>query len=437
MITDLNDIYKIIFPFTISFFIFYFLSKRYFKSVFDPYFYGLVVYFSTSSTLMYIVNFDKDFYFFNYIVLNLSFFAGLRFASLRLYSSTKEVKSDTINSCARKIFRKSNVKRFSNFTLFLFGIALLVQLIIFFKYGFAIASDNPSEAKSSMYDGGGGIIRRFLWTVMPYMTICVILMLFVGYRRKLYLFILFLTITMLILSGSKSALLPVIFVISLLAFHYLFFDEKIIRKIYKILPVIFILAIAVALSVLSQESDGNLSIAIFKLVNRLLFNGDVVLYYYDPSVYQYFKDFNFFDFISHIFNGPLGMLRLVPYELPHGYTMVNIYNGGVLPFDSILGPNTPVYIIADIYFGHYFGWLYSFLLGGVFGYLRRIFVSYKGGNIFVFSFLIFLIISSFQLIVEVSLFFSTIFEFVIFVLPIFITYYFIRFTQGLTLRVVI
>ena len=288
-----------------------------------------------------------------------------------------------------------------------------------------------------MYDGGGVIIRRFLWTVMPYITVCIALILFVGYRRKLHSFIFFITIIMLVLGGSKSALLPVIFAISLLAFHNIFFNAKLIRKVYRILLIIFVLALASAIFVLSIESDNNINIAMFKLFNRLLFNGDVVLYYYEPSVYQYFKDLNLLDFIYHILNGPLGMLRLVPYELPHGYTMVSIYNGGVLPFDSILGPNTPFYVIADIYFGPYFGWLYSLILGLFFGFIRRIFVRYKGRNMFIFSFLIFLVLISFQLITEVSSFFSTIFEFVLFVSPVFILYFFIRLTQGLTLRVVI
>jgi hypothetical protein len=359
---------------------------------------------------MIIVNYDKIFYIVEFILFQIAFFLGLYTTSHYLNHKNYFNKSVKIS--------KNSIKKLSHLTIIIFIIVLVVNIIIFLKTGFAIFSDNPTVSKVDNFTDGMGIYRRILWSIGTLSIIGSIILILVRYKIQLFSTILIILIIISMGSGSKGALLIFIFYIYILSNHPLFNLLSISKKMRKYLKILFFLAISIALTVLTIE-NGNFEKAIFMLFNRLLYNGDVVLYYYNSNIHEYFSNYDFFKYLHDIFNGPLAMFRLVPYELPLGFVMVREFNNGNLPFDSILGPNTPFYIVSDLYFGPIIGIFYSMFVGFVIAFSRYLFLKTRS-NLVTLLLMTWLYMSSFTLIIEAPLFVTRLFEMILFLTPILI-----------------
>lgn len=422
MIFDFDSLLEYIFIIFFSFIIFAYFYRKYYSSIYDPLFFNIVINLSFSTSLMYVTNSDKTFFIIEFILFQIAFFLGfITINKINLVKSTMNTHYNTYS------LSQNSLNMLASITIIIFIIVILINLIIAMKTGFAIFSDNPTSAKVDNFSDGGGIYRRILWSIGSLSIIGSIILILSGYKKKLFIFVISISLIMSIGSGSKSALLPFVFFIYILVTHPMFQNNILAKKIKRLLPILMIFAIVVALLVLTIESD-TLESAIYAFINRLLFNGDSVLYYYSPIVYEYFENYNFFTYLYNIFNGLLGMLRIVPYELPTGFQMIYEYNGGSLPFSTILGPNTPFYIVADMYFGPIIGFFYSFFVGGFIAYARQLFLRNRRNAI---NFLLstWLYMASFTFIIEAPLFVGRLFEMLLFFTPIFLIVYLLHFNS--------
>jgi hypothetical protein len=79
-----------------------------------------------------------------------------------------------------------------------------------------------------------------------------------------------------------------------------------------------------------------------------------------------------------VLNQVLGELRLVAYQFPLGYQMVDYYWRGAGVSDIVTGPNTPFFIAGHVYFGSFFGVIYCGAVGYFVACIRSLFLEAQG-----------------------------------------------------------
>ena len=420
MIYDFNSLIEVLPTILISFLLFSIFYRKYYSSIYDPIFYNIVIYLSFSTSLMFIVNSDNSYFILKFLISQFTFYLGFIFFN-KFYKNRFLTKSNYKLS-------KLSLQQLALITLITFIIITILNCIIIAKQGIVLFSESPTEAKVDAFAGGLGILRRVLWTLSPFSIIGSIILILAKYYRKIFIYILLISVVFVGLSGSKGALVIIVFYIYILTMHKVLKGSIISKTFKKILPFLFILAISLAIYILYIEND-SFELAFYSLINRLLFNGDVVIYYYDPIVQQYFQKYTFLNFLPDALNGPLGMLRLVPYKLPLGFQMVYEYNRCRLPYDTILGPNTPFYIVADLYFGLICGSIYSFFTGAFIAYCRLLFQKNRK-NAVSLALSTWFYMCSFTFLIEFGLFIGRVFEMFVFFLPIYCFVYLIYYKRS-------
>jgi hypothetical protein len=116
----------------------------------------------------------------------------------------------------------------------------------------------------------------------------------------------------------------------------------------------------------------------------------------------------------------LGALRLTDYGIPIGNQFVRSTLPVGTDFSESLGPNLPFYVRGELYFGAVFAPLHAFIIGVIFGYLRRRFITYRGHSLLMYSLLSFAVVLSLTLPTEEGLAVGQVFDFVILFLPIYV-----------------
>lgn len=256
------------------------------------------------------------------------------------------------------------------FAVLSFIIIIACNIYLIRATGVGLLADDPSAAKAEVFldSGGLGIIRRVNWGML-YLCALFCIYLYLFKRSFLYLAFSIVLLLLLLLSGSKGVLLYFIALIPLL---YQFKDVR-ARSEFQFLNgskyVMLVGGFALAIYIIFSGMKGSLQEAFFGLGSRFLFFGDAMLYYYDKFSVKHFSVYNMGTFLFDEFNGPLGFLRIFPYEKPLGFKMVDyqlMFEG-----DTIFGPNVPYYVKGHIYFGSVGAVLYSFVVGGIVGMVRN------------------------------------------------------------------
>jgi hypothetical protein len=137
---------------------------------------------------------------------------------------------------------------------------------------------------------------------------------------------------------------------------------------------VMVAAVTWAVAVLYIEGGAGIGEAATRLLVRILFYGDMVLHYYHPDVIAHFAQYGPLTYLTDMLNPILGMLRLVPYREPLGYTMVGLLAGQNTP-GTVVGPNTCFYVAGHIYFGGAGGFFYSMFIGYSVSFARKLFFS--------------------------------------------------------------
>jgi oligosaccharide repeat unit polymerase len=382
--------------------ILFLLFRKYILSVFDPFVFIILM---MSSSLCLTV----DSSFFLYVLLAVLFF----FFGFRLVGVPKRnfVKIDEF----------IDTKLLEIFTILFFILYVIVSVIMFKSSGIPLLSENPTEAKISMFVEGTGWIRRIIF-LSGFLPICISLLLIVSKKKIFYSFMFFLYLLISVMHGSKGGLIGTIAI-----FWYLYqqnnlwsdstmYVKNFIRSKIKYFLVITVLLF---LSIVMKESEIEGQDPIFSIGFRLMEFGDVMLYYKTQVVRDYFVNFNFVDFILYEFNGILGMLRLTPYYEPLGYQMVKAFwNTSSLFDDVVLGPNTVFFVKGHVFFGYIGGIVYSFLMGVLSAHFRKKIIEIKIKNIFMYAIAVYVFFQIPGFLKEFSQSVSTVFDFVFYLGPI-------------------
>jgi hypothetical protein len=248
-------------------------------------------------------------------------------------------------------------------------------LMLVVKGTLPIFSDNPSEAKILLYTGGWGLVRRINLGLVNFVLAIPLLKLFhpsiksSTSMKMLYFSCLLLCVLVLISMGSKSSLLMILnimFAIFLINKTFGSAERKIEKAKEQMKLILtsakYVFILAVTFVVLITAVSGLESSSTDAVITRLVASGDTFYFFY---VFDLAKDFHqtAADFIPHMLNPLLGMLRLKEYEFALGAYIVYYSIGIPLDATSTFGPNAQHPVEGLIYFGAYLAPLYSFFIG--------------------------------------------------------------------------
>jgi hypothetical protein len=269
--------------------------------------------------------------------------------------------------------------------------------------GFPIFADDPSSAKFSVYDQGLGLVRRINSGVGVFVSAGALLLAVRGRHKVIFGSIFGVCLLLASLSGSKGALLIFVQMIGLIVYRKDLISEQIAKRLRFFSIFLLVVALTLAVAVLYVVSK-NWGVATVGFLQRILLQGDSIIYYYNPRVFPHFASFGPMDFITMLLNPVLGGLRIVPYDFPLGYQMINYFWGGTLESDHVFGPNTPFFIAGHIYFGSFFGVIYCGIVGYFVASIRRLFLEAQRSSPLQLIWFLTLGIMVYNLLAEVNLF---------------------------------
>lgn len=256
------------------------------------------------------------------------------------------------------------------------SVLLVVAMNLWFwlSAGIPAFSDNPTLAKGELYQGSFGFVRRLNWGLGVF-ALFGSLLLYFRHATAIWLIATVMLLGVAALGGGKGSLLNAVFVVGLTMAHpRSSIDGARARLGRRALITLSPLAVVAALAILLVEA-GSPSGALQRLLIRLFYFGDIMLYWSDADIRREFLSlYRPADYPGHLLNPLLGLFRIVEYKSPIGNDIVSYSLGVGEEISAVLGPNTPFYIMGPIFFGPAGGLVYAFLTGCVFGWLRRCFV---------------------------------------------------------------
>lgn len=389
------------------------IFRRHILSVFDPLFIYLVTQaFSIELAFLQIGNVQHVI---NFLCCQVAFSAGFILCAGRSLQSGQSGKTLLLEANPKLI---SQIKLFAIISCI---VVVLCNMYLIKTTGFAILAEDPSAAKTETFieSGGLGIIRRINWGML-YVTALILLYLYFYKKQITYLLLAALLLLVLVVSGSKGALLYFIALIPLLQQFRDIKSKPQFRVLNRSKYILFGGGFVLALFIVFVGLQGTLDDAIFGLGSRFLFFGDAMLYYYDKFSVAHFSTNNFRTFLYDELNGPLGFLRLVPYEKPLGFKMVDyqlMFEGS-----TVFGPNVPYYVKGHIYFGPAGAIIYAFCIGALVGLARKTFYTllHQPSNILSALFIIHLNVVIYNLPQDSQLFIGVLFDTILLSLPIYL-----------------
>jgi len=341
--------------------IYYFLFRRYIFSIFDPLFISfLLSSFGTSVVcFLRLTGETNTFYFSSYLLTQVAFVIG--FLSIKPIS-----KKNSFQSSFRNIKDDMKIiKILYTLSIFLF---ILSHVISYLKLGIPIF--NKYGRLATYASGGGlGILSRIISITRP---IILIYTLHKYSNSKLNLInklVLVIFLVTAFLSGSKSAILEILFISVL--FQYFQWKSNInlskldkLRKIFAVSALIGAILI-ISISAANQSTEKS---PIVILLYRFINSGDVFMYAYTSNVLDNIPKASGF---TAIFSDFFGFTRIIPYDkLPDALGM-QIWQTYHNNFNYFMGPNPRHNVFGLHYFGFYGSIIYSFSIGLVSSFFRN------------------------------------------------------------------
>lgn len=381
--------------------------RRHIFGVFDPLLYFVVS--SAFAITLSALTVDSPLVLWRIIIYFMCFWAGF---TVTCWKAPSPLPARTIPA--------GNIDFFVRLVLVGAVAMIILNTIGWISRGIPLLSDNPSLEKVDSLTGGLGFIRRFNWGVGVFVLIGSLYW-FLAMRSVASVAVMVLVCFMTALGGSKASLLPILFAAGLYTTRP-FQSKKITgfsRQLHRAFPVIGLVVIVPVFAVLLVENEG-LEQALNSLVIRLLYFGDVVLYWGQQDVRNTFAALGPLDYPGHLLNGITGFLRITGYDMPLGTTMVNATLNRYAEFDSAIGPNTPFYVKGEVFFGPFAAPLYAFGIGALFKWVRVQFFRYSGHSLTRYSVLATVVVLAGALPIEDSLFVVQLFDFAVFFLLIYL-----------------
>tara|TARA_R110000824_G_scaffold73985_2_gene188350 strand:- start:151 stop:1344 length:1194 start_codon:yes stop_codon:yes gene_type:complete len=316
------------------------------------------------SVVFYLYYFQliSEYYFYSFLLTQVSFFIGLNFFKMPKVKSEEDRRGPYL---ARGI---AGYLYLISFFLF-----LILQIVVYYYNGLPVFMDSRLEIFSG--GSGFGIIGRVIYVTS---TISLVISSYslifkdsIGLPKLLHGLVLLFYVFVAIVSGSKGALLLMIFIISLM----LYFSRKrlsssrVEKKANKILIFILFLVFPAALfTVIIQSGLDSYAEVAIAIAMRFIHTGQIFYMTYPNDILFSFPEAN--GFIA-LFRDIFGSLRIISWdELP--------VNHGLLAFqhhyptiDTITGPNDRHNTFGLFYFGFFGSVIFSFLMGFIVSYIRN------------------------------------------------------------------
>jgi hypothetical protein len=364
---SINDLIILMLQTSLIFAISYFIYRKYLISVFDPLFFFLIT--QAFTIKMALIQINVTSYLVNFFLCVFCFTIGF------LINNPKAKQIDDSNFT----YSSDNLKFINYFNFFSFIIIICVNLFFLSQKGLIILSSDPSISKFSDFDEGGGFgaIRRVNWGLGNLIVVSIFFT-YLKTHRKRNLIMLLILFLFSLTSGAKGVVLNYIFLIALVGS---FKGAQVTKSFQKInnfkIPILIVGFISAIFILMKGSGDGDSSIeaSLIKLGVRFLYFGDAIIYYYEPHTVAHFQKYNFIDFFSYQLNSILGFLRITDYKKPLGNELLVYYINDSQDTGLSIGPNIPYYISGYIFFGKYVSIIYSFIIGAIVGYGRKVFFA--------------------------------------------------------------
>lgn len=428
---------KFILIFISTFLVYYTIIRKFVLNLFDPLFIFIVFNVFSSSLVLYMYLSDdiKHYYFLSYFSSLLFFWSGYSLVHKIYFTNTTKKEIISILHSLSTPALKENI-------ILLAMILLLSSSFLFAFRGVPILSDNPSDAKVLLYEGGFGPVRYiqmvYITILMPISVIALFTVSAIRVKRPalfrksilLYQTILVLCIATMIIGGSKGGLLGLVTAMSLVVFYKnMVGRHRDTIRIYSFTFLFLLMAISYMVLV-SFLTTGDVRNVPEQIAIRSLASGDVFFFYYYFPIAENFSGVSLLDYFSYISKPILAILRLAETEYPLGAILLNLATNWPL---GSFGPNAQFPVVADIYFGPMFSWVYAFVLGSLVAFLRVGLPRYlsKNGTLGVLAYFFFFF-SAAIIPVDFIYFLQTTFMFVLLVLPIWLFLAILRQGQKIT-----
>lgn len=371
----------------LSYILTYFFVRKQVYSIFDPLFFNFLMAAAAYSVVFYLYYFQliNDYYFYSFILTQAAFFIGLSFFKM---------PQNDMN------FDKKNLYLAKGITVYLYLISFflffMLQLIVYYYNGLPIFMDSRLEIFSG--GSGFGIIGRIIYVTSTVSLVVASYSLIFKDSLKLpkilHKFVFIFYVFVAVVSGSKGALIVMIFIMSLMLYfsRRKYNSDQIEKKANKILIFIVFLAFPVAIfTVMIQSGYESYSEALLAIVMRFVRTGQIFYMAYPNDILWSFPDANgFIAFFRDIF----GALRVVSWnELPanHGFLAFQYHYPTI---DTLTGPNDRHNTFGLFYFGFFGSIIFSFLMGFIMSFIRNFLYKYLKFNLINMSLYVLLVMAA-------------------------------------------
>ncbi len=364
----------------------FFILRKHIYSIFDPLAFGMILSICAYSTVFFSYHFNliNHYYFFSFVLTQSLFFFGF------LMNAPIKQRDFTMNYSMNK-----NNEITPAFFIYMISSILYIisQLIVYYVSGIPLFMESRLETFTG--GSGYGILGRIIYVTS------IVSLSFATYRllfKKNNIFanfydyiIIFFSIVVAVLSGSKAGILLLIFIIFLTVFfaRKSFFNPKIEKKFQKIsISLLIILFPVTFLTLFIQLGFDNLNEILISLLLRFVHTGDIFFMAYPNDVLAYLNT-NENGFFA-LFRSILGALRIVSWEnLPTNLGLqVFWYHYDT---DLVTGPNARHNVFGLFYFGFMGSLLFSFFLGYIYSFIRNKLyklLKYKESNVILYTLLV-------------------------------------------------
>ncbi|MBS7255457.1 O-antigen polymerase [Flavobacterium branchiicola] len=363
--------------------VYFFLHRKYIYSFFDPFLLITIISGLSASTVFFLYFNDaiSAELFYRFIFTELAFFAGFFIIRPIKYKSIYQNK----NPVSSSIFSEKFVSILFYISSFLhIGFQLLTYIVV----GIPLLL----ESRMSTFAGGSGfgLIGRIIEIVNVMGTFLLLYRVFycsgISVIGRLYNYLyLFLVIIFLLLSGSKTNLIFLVYYLFFLNLYMLKIKGNsvagVVKKIskfqkiliYSSIPLIFVVMYVQLVNSGSESEDSLL----LSLGQRVISFGDI---YYMTFPDNVIRIMNNDSGLLQLFKDPLGMLRIVSWEKLPLDCGIEIYQYHY-PNGMLSGPNARYNYFAILYFNTIGQIIYCFILGLITSFMRNTFFKLLPNNI--------------------------------------------------------
>lgn len=339
------------------------VMRRFIYSIFDPLLFYTILSATGGTVVLYLYHFDliRPFYLWSYLGTQVAFTVG--FLMIRPPAAVKSP-------------RPTRMPTYTGPIQVLYPLAVVIfvnaQLGVYSVTGLPILLESRLEAFST--GDGFGLLSRVIFVTSSISLVCAfyrLTLLRQGWMNRAFDgSVVAFCIIVAIVSGSKGALLALIFTISLALFYARQFDggtraEAQVRRFFLLLVA---LAFPVAfVTIYIQAGINELAELAAVVAMRFFQTGEIFFMVYPNDVLNRLEEGNS---LLALFYSPLGSLRLIPREgLPVNLGLQAFW----YHYDTTLlaGPNARHNVFGLHYFGPWFSLVFSFVLGLVFSIARN------------------------------------------------------------------